>query len=42
MKKTYISPEYNVEVEMNDIILVSNQQEGDSYIGIVDIEEIFG
>lgn len=43
MKREYMSPEYQMENEINDVILISTQvDENGSFIGIVDIEDILG
>ena len=44
MKKAYVSPEYNNNNQLEDIILVSIQEdlENDRITGIVDIEDLFG
>lgn len=39
----YVSPSYELEIDINDIIMGSTQVDEDgSYVGIVDIEEILG
>lgn len=42
MKKEYISPEYENNNQLADVILVSVIQEDNKITGIVDIEDLFG
>lgn len=42
MKREYIRPEYNNDNQLEDVILVSVEVDGDTITGIVDIEDLFG
>lgn len=42
MKREYIRPEYNNDNQLEDVILISIQEDDDSITGIVDIEDLFG
>lgn len=42
MKKEYIRPEYNNDNQLEDVILVSIETDGDTITGIVDIGDLFG
>ena len=44
MKREYVTPEYNNEVNLTDVILISVQEDSENgtITGIVDIEDLFG
>jgi len=42
LKREYIRPEYNNDNQLEDVILVSVEVDGDTITGIVDIEDLFG
>ena len=44
MKREYVAPEYNTDVDFSDVILISIQEdlENDTITGIIDIEDLFG
>ena len=42
MKREYIRPEYEYNTQLEDVILISIQEEDDKITGIIDIEDLFG
>ena len=42
LKREYIRPEYNNNTQLDDVILVSIQEDIDRITGIIDIEDLFG
>ena len=42
LKREYIKPEYNNENQLEDIILISIEEDENSITGIIDIEDLFG